>query len=80
MFIKQDFLDGEDSNLPATELWELPNLHLAGAWESIIVSDSIKRKLLGYCGTSMQFADAGIDPSIISWNRMVLLHGPPGNE
>lgn len=74
---EKDCLDGED-NLPATELWELPNRMLNGLWESIIVESSIKQRLLGYCGTSIQFADAGVDPSIISWNRMVLLHGPPG--
>lgn len=26
----------------------------------------------------MKLSDSGIDPNLISWNRMVLLHGPPG--
>lgn len=75
---EKDYIDGEE-DLPASELWELPNSLINGLWESIVVEESIKRRLLGYCGTSIQFADAGIDPTIISWNRMVLLHGPPGD-
>ena len=26
----------------------------------------------------MLFSDAGVDSDVISWNRVVLLHGPPG--
>jgi pachytene checkpoint protein 2 len=74
---EKDFLDGEEE-IFASEQWELPNNYLAGLWESIIVDSSIKRQLLGYCSTSIAFADAGIDPNIISWNRMALLYGPPG--
>eukprot|EP00596_Hydrurales_sp_CCMP1899_P006837 CAMPEP_0119050228 /NCGR_PEP_ID=MMETSP1177-20130426/68769_1 /TAXON_ID=2985 /ORGANISM="Ochromonas sp, Strain CCMP1899" /LENGTH=393 /DNA_ID=CAMNT_0007028383 /DNA_START=17 /DNA_END=1195 /DNA_ORIENTATION=+ len=74
---EKDFIDGEDE-LPAAEQWELPNRSLCGTWESIIVESSIKQRLLGYCSTSLQFSNAGVDSTIISWNRMVLLHGPPG--
>ena len=74
---EKDFIEGEDE-LPAAEQWELPNRHLSGLWESIVVEESIKQRLLGYCTTSLLFSTASIDPTIISWNRMVLLHGPPG--
>ena len=74
---EKDFLEGE-GELPASEQWELPNRLLCGLWDSIIIEDAIKKQLLGYCSTSIRFADAGVDPSIISWNRMALLHGPPG--
>ena len=47
-------------------------------WESVIVDDHIKQQLQGYCSSSMQFSDHKIDTTIISWNRLVLLHGPPG--
>jgi SpoVK/Ycf46/Vps4 family AAA+-type ATPase len=73
----RDYLEGEDE-LPASTQWELPNALLEGLWDSIIVDDAIKQSLIGYCDTSIQFADAGVDQTIISWNRMVLLHGPPG--
>lgn len=72
-----DYLEG-DEEIPAAEQWELPNIHLKGLWDSIVVEDSIKTTLVSYCCSSILFADAGVDPSIISWNKMVLLHGPPG--
>ena len=77
---EKDFLDNndDDSHLPACEQWELPNYHLQGLWDSIVVDYNIKQRLLGYCGSSIQFADAKIDSNIISWNRLILLHGPPG--
>jgi len=77
---EKDFLDdgGQGEELPAAEQWELPNVHLSGLWESIVVDDEIKQRLLGYCGSSILFADALVDSRVISWNRMVLLHGPPG--
>ena len=73
----KDFLDGEE-DLPAFEQWELPNVGLQGLWDSIITEPSTKSRLLGYCDSSVRFSDAGVDTNIISWNRMALLHGPPG--
>ena len=73
-----DGIDGEEGTTTAYEQWELPNRHLSGLWESIVLDNVIKNNLLGYCSTSMLFSDAFIDPNIISWNRMVLLYGPPG--
>lgn len=72
-----DFLDGEET-LSAAEQWELPNAYLVGLWDSIVIDDALKNRLLSYCSSSIQFADAKIDTNIISWNKMVLLHGPPG--
>lgn len=74
---EKDFLDGED-DLPAFEQYELPNVCLDGLWDSIVVDYAIKQQLLGYCSTSLCFAEAQIDSDIIAWNRMMLLHGPPG--
>jgi len=73
----KDFLDGED-DLPAFEQWELPNSGLCGLWESVEAEEGVKARMLGYADTSVQFSEAGIDSNIISWNRMMLLHGPPG--
>ena len=28
--------------------------------------------------SAMLFSDKGVDKNLISWNRVVLLHGPPG--
>lgn len=35
-------------------------------------------QLLSYAETTLLFSEKGVDPLIISWNRVVLLHGPPG--
>ena len=35
-------------------------------------------QLLNYAETTLFFSDKGVNPLIISWNRVVLLHGPPG--
>jgi SpoVK/Ycf46/Vps4 family AAA+-type ATPase len=33
---------------------------------------------LNYIYTTLLFSDADVDFNIITWNRVVLLHGPPG--
>ncbi len=38
----------------------------------------IKQKLLQYASTALHFGQQGVDPHLISFNRTVLLHGPPG--
>ncbi|WFC95105.1 hypothetical protein MBRA1_001748 [Malassezia brasiliensis] len=45
---------------------------------SLVYNDDVKARLLHYIYTTMQFAASGIDANIITCNRMVLLHGPPG--
>jgi hypothetical protein len=72
-----DYLEGEEE-IAAAEQWELPNMYLRGLWESIIVDQEIKLQLINYCCSSILFADAKVDPNIISWNKMILLYGPPG--
>jgi hypothetical protein len=74
---ENDFLEGEEE-LPAAEQWELPNALLHNLWDSIVIESSIKTRLLSYCSSSIRFSEARIDTDIISWNRMILLHGPPG--
>ena len=71
---------GSGEQLPASEQWELPNALLHGLWDSIVVDPAVKSRLLSYCSTSIQFSEAQVDSDIISWNRMALLHGPPGTE
>lgn len=76
---ENDFIEGEEE-LPAAEQWELPNSLLVNLWDSIVIESNIKMRLLSYCSSSIQFSEAKINSDIISWNRMILLHGPPGNS
>ena len=44
----------------------------------MIFEEGVKTGLLEYAATAMLFADAMVDQNIVSCNRVVLLHGPPG--
>ena len=70
--------DDDDDNVAMTKEWTLPSRRLHKLWDTLIYDDDVKNRLLNYACTAMIFSDQGIDPSIISWNRVVLLHGPPG--
>eukprot|EP00741_Cyanophora_paradoxa_P008361 tig00001302_g8088.t1 len=56
----------------------LPAREFHGMWESLIFDSSVKRHLLEYATSAILFADKGIDTRLITWNRVILLHGPPG--
>ncbi|KAF9982674.1 Pachytene checkpoint protein 2 [Mortierella antarctica] len=58
--------------------WTLPCQELEGVWENLIFDDGLQTKLMEYVHTTMLFSDRGVNPLLISWNRVVLLHGPPG--
>ena len=38
----------------------------------------IKQRLLRYAASALLFSQRRVDPQLVSWNRVVLLHGPPG--
>jgi hypothetical protein len=69
--------DGEEA-LPVAEQLELPNKQLSSLWQSIILEEGIKHRLLNYASSSLLFAERGVHSDIISWNKMILLYGPPG--
>ncbi|CAL8074715.1 unnamed protein product [Calicophoron daubneyi] len=58
--------------------WMLPSMEMQGLWDSLVFDTDIKLDLLSYAQTALLFADKNVSPSIISWNRVVLLYGPPG--
>ncbi|RDX53164.1 P-loop containing nucleoside triphosphate hydrolase protein [Lentinus brumalis] len=69
---------GDDEQVMAASACELPSMSWEGLWESLIYSDDIKSKLLDYIYATVVFSDADVDFNVVSWNRVVLLHGPPG--
>ncbi|TRM68305.1 P-loop containing nucleoside triphosphate hydrolase protein [Schizophyllum amplum] len=68
--------DADDTN--AATVCDLPNRHWEGLWDSLIYADDIKMRLLDYIHATLLLSDAEVDLNLISWNRVVLLHGPPG--
>lgn len=47
----------------------------AGLWDSLIYEDGRKMQLIAYANAAMQFSAKAVDPALISWNRVVLIHG-----
>lgn len=68
----------EGDETTAASVSELPNRSLDGVWDSLVYEDDIKPKLLNYIYTTLLFSDANVNFNLVSWNRIVLLHGPPG--
>ncbi|KAF8742435.1 hypothetical protein AX14_004649 [Amanita brunnescens Koide BX004] len=68
----------DDDDTMAASVCELPNRSWEGLWDSLIYADDIKLKLLNYIHATLVLSDANIDFNLVSWNRVVLLHGPPG--
>ncbi|XP_066572122.1 pachytene checkpoint protein 2 homolog isoform X3 [Amia ocellicauda] len=68
----------EDEDLAAANHWLLPAAEFHGIWESLIYDNGVKSQLLDYVSTTIFFSDKKVDSNLIAWNRVVLLHGPPG--
>jgi len=69
--------EGEE-NVSAAQHWVLPSSDFQGVWENLVYDSSIKTDLLRFVETTLMLADRQVDSNIISCNRVVLLHGPPG--
>ena len=68
----------EGEGTPFCKEWTIPHRSLHGLWESLYYEHEIKQRLLHFATTALLFSDHGVDPQLITWNRVVLLHGPPG--
>ncbi|GIX95911.1 pachytene checkpoint protein 2 homolog [Caerostris darwini] len=69
--------EAEDEQQISTQ-WTLPTQEFNDVWDSLIYDSNVKDELLNYVETALDFSDKSVNSSIISWNRIVLLHGPPG--
>ena len=70
-------LEGTEE-VPASQHWIMPNREFQGSWENLIYDSEIKSDLLRFVKTSLHLSDKGVDTNIVTCNRVVLLHGPPG--
>lgn len=73
-----EMIEDDADQVPTHFLYTIPHASFEGAWESLYFSSSIKDDLLNYAKTAMHFAHCKVDPNIISLNRVLMLHGPPG--
>lgn len=67
-----------EDGLAAANHWVLPSSQFEGLWESLVFDSKIKEELINYSSTAVLFSDKGVDHNLVSWNKVVLLHGPPG--
>ncbi|XP_077982391.1 pachytene checkpoint protein 2 homolog [Glandiceps talaboti] len=68
----------DDDDISAANHWVLPSEDFHGLWENLIFDSNVKGELLQYAETTLLFSDKKVDCNVISWNRVILLHGPPG--
>lgn len=66
---------GDDEYVSASDSLTLPHLSLDNLWESLIFEPGMKRQLLDYAQSALIFSDKKVSSHIISWNRIILLHG-----
>ncbi|XP_054159423.1 pachytene checkpoint protein 2 homolog [Oppia nitens] len=76
--ISSEDMECDEEQLPAAKHTILPSNEFHNLWESLVFSEHIKDYLLDFVLTSLIFADKGVDTKLINWNKVVLLHGPPG--
>ncbi|CAN8274021.1 unnamed protein product [Cochlearia groenlandica] len=69
---------GADGQPASFNEWILPAKEFDGLWESLIYESGLKQRLLRYSASALLFTQKGVNPNLISWNRIILLHGPPG--
>ena len=69
---------GDDEWTAGCDNLTLPHKSLHGLWENLIFAKSLKRQILDYASTALLFADRDVSSHIVHWNRILLLHGPPG--
>ncbi|NXS00948.1 PCH2 protein, partial [Oxylabes madagascariensis] len=68
-------LEEENEDITAAHHWVLPAAEFHGLWESLIYDTEVKSNLLDYVTTTLLFSDKNVDSNLISWNRVILLHG-----
>ena len=73
----EETAEGDESTV-AFQMWSLPALPFDGLWETLLFEEDVKKRLLRYVSSSVHFASMQVDSQVIAWNRVVLLHGPPG--
>uniref|UniRef100_A0A7S1EFY0 AAA+ ATPase domain-containing protein n=1 Tax=Hemiselmis andersenii TaxID=464988 RepID=A0A7S1EFY0_HEMAN len=67
-----------EGDTTSCNIWTLPAVEFRDLWDTLVYDSEVKSHLLEYATSAMYFADKGVNASVVSWNRVVLLHGPPG--
>eukprot|EP00762_Andalucia_godoyi_P001826 ANDGO_06108.mRNA.1 Pachytene checkpoint protein 2 homolog len=71
----------EPAEEPHYSHWILPHARFSSLWSSIVFdgeNSGLKNQLWRYAATMMLYGTRGVNQSLVSCNRVILLHGPPG--
>lgn len=60
---------GEDSDVMAATVAQLPAVALEGIWDNLIYEDNVKLRLLNYINSTQLFGERTVDFNVITWNR-----------
>ncbi|PVG00026.1 AAA-domain-containing protein [Serendipita vermifera] len=76
---QDDLSTGESKDdVIAATVTELPCIEWDSLWDSLIYDTDVKPHLLNYLYATFLLSEANVDFNLVAWNRVVLLHGPPG--
>lgn len=78
---EQHMPDEDHSSMTsACSIEQLPSVRLHKLWPSLCFADDdmLKARLMSYSSAGLALTHAGVDGTVVRWNRLVLLHGPPG--
>jgi pachytene checkpoint protein 2 len=68
----------DDDEIATYREYSLPCKEFSEYWDSLYFEDDTKNRLQRYAQTAMEFGNLNVDASLVAFNRVVLLHGPPG--
>lgn len=69
-----------EDQLPQARILALPNVALNEAWSSLVFDDALPARLLRYLVRMVSMmSQPDLNLSAFNWNRLCLLHGPPGS-
>ncbi|EME80275.1 uncharacterized protein MYCFIDRAFT_31276 [Pseudocercospora fijiensis CIRAD86] len=72
--------NGDTDDIPQARVLSLPNVALRDDWDSLIYDDALPSQLLRYLTRMLGvMKQPGLNLSTFNWNRLCLLHGPPGS-
>ena len=71
--------EGEDeSPVSAGRSCSLPSERMDALWGNLFYPYAEKTSVLSYAETALEMSRYGVPTEVVSCNRLVLLHGPPG--
>jgi pachytene checkpoint protein 2 len=70
----------QGDEVPKPNILELPHASLHDAWSTLVFDDALPARLLRYLVRMVSMMSRpGLNLATFNWNRLCLLHGPPGS-